>query len=180
MTDKAALRAIKNGDDTALSLLIDKYAAYVGTIIFNIVGEYMPREDIEESTSDVFLALWLNADKPRSGMLKAWLGAVARNKAKNKLRELRGSLPLDEDIIAHESTNPEVTLSEQEERELVYEAVLGMKQPDRDIFLRHYYGIERISQIADSMGMSESAVKVRLHRGREKLKIALEKGGAGK
>jgi hypothetical protein len=31
MTDKAALRAIQDGDESALALLIERYAAYVGT-----------------------------------------------------------------------------------------------------------------------------------------------------
>jgi len=177
VTDKAALRAIRSGDDTALSFLIDRYAAYVGTVIRNIIGERMSREDVEESTSDVFLALWMNADKPQGGKVKEWLGAVARNKAKNKLRELRGTLPLEDDYIADMSESPEIIVTESEERQIVYRAVKSMKQPDREIFLRHYYGIQLITQISKDMGMSESAVKARLSRGREKLRRILDEGG---
>jgi len=177
MTDKAALRAIRSGDETALSSLIDRYGAYVGTVIKNIIGESMSREDIEESTSDVFFVLWMNADKPQGGKLKEWLGAVARNKAKNKLRELHGTLPLDEDYIADLSVSPEIIVTVDEERRLVYRAVNSMKQPDKEIFLRHYYGTQLITQISKDMGMSESAVKVRLSRGRKKLrKILYERG----
>jgi len=173
MTDNAALRAIRNGDETALSSLIDRYTAYVGTVIYNIIGQSMTREDIEESTSDVFLTLWVNADKPQSNKLKEWLGAVARNKAKNKLRELRGSLSLEEDYIDEVSENPVIIITEDEERQVVYQAVKNMKQPDREIFLRHYYGIQTIKRISTDMGMSESAIKVRLSRGREKLRNSI-------
>ena len=140
MTDKAALRAIRSGDETALSSLIDRYGAYVGTVIKNIIGQSMSREDIEESSSDVFFMLWMNADKPQGGKLKEWLGAVARNKAKNKLRELHGTLPLDEDYIADLSVSPEIIVTVNEERRLVYCAVSSMKKPDKEVFLRHYYG----------------------------------------
>lgn len=177
MTDKAALRAIINGDEAALTVLIDRYAAYVGTIIFNIIGDAMSREDIEESTSDVFLALWKNADKPLGGKLKAWLGAVARNKAKNKLREIRDSLPLDEDNLTGVAASPETIMTEEEEREIMYRAVRSMKQQDREIFLRHYYNLQRITQISEEMDMSESAIKARLHRGREKLRKTLKERG---
>ena len=173
MTDNAALRAIRNGDETALSSLIDRYTAYIGTVIYNIIGQSMTREDIEESTSDVFLTLWVNADKPQSNKLKEWLGAVARNKAKNKLRELRGSLSLEEDYIDEVSENPVIIITEDEERQVVYQAVKNMKQPDREIFLRHYYGIQTIKRISTDMGMSESAIKVRLSRGREKLRNSI-------
>jgi len=177
MTDKAALRAIRDGNETALLQLIDRYAAYVGTVIYNIIGRTMTQEDVEETTSDVFLVLWMNADKPQGNKLKAWLGAVARNKAKNKLRETCDTLPLDEDYISEESISPEETLTENEERQIAYNAVMGMKQPDREIFLRHYYGIQPISQISNDIGMSESAVKVRLSRGREKLRKSINEGG---
>jgi len=177
MTDKSALRAIRSGDEAALSLLINRYAAYVGTVIYNIIGERMTREDIEESTSDVFLTLWMNADKPQSNKLKEWLGAVTRNKAKNKLRELRGSLPLDEDCISDVSESPEIAVTDDEERQVVYQAVKNMKQPDREIFLRHYYGIQSIKQISKDMGVTESTIKVRLSRGREKLRKSLIERG---
>jgi len=33
MTDRAALKAIKTGDEAALSVLIERYAAYVGAVM---------------------------------------------------------------------------------------------------------------------------------------------------
>ena len=48
----------------------------------------MPAEAGEEVVSDVFLAAWKKPEALRPGSVKAWLGAVARNKAKNRLREL--------------------------------------------------------------------------------------------
>ena len=177
MTDRAALRAIRNGDAEAIAPVIDRYTAYLGTIIRGIIGMHMTREDIEETVSDVFLVLWNNSEKPRDGKLKEWLGAVARNKAKNKLRELTGTLPLEEDIIKESADSPEDDVIRNEEARLIRRAVDSMKKTDREIFLRHYYGIETVSSIAQSMGMSESAVKARLMRGREKLRAKLEKGG---
>jgi DNA-directed RNA polymerase specialized sigma24 family protein len=45
-----------------------------------------------------------------------------------------------------------------------------MKQPDREIFLRRYYGSQGVAAIAEETGLSEAAVKHRLIRGREKLR----------
>jgi RNA polymerase sigma-70 factor (ECF subfamily) len=177
MTDRASIRAIRQNDETGLAPIIDRYAAYVGSVIFNIIGESMTREDIEEATADVFITLWRNAEKPREGKLKAWLGAVARNKAKNKLRELCEALPLEDDCIADWFENPEWLVSEREERQIVRRAVARLRQPDREIFLRHYYGIQPVAQISSELGLSESAVKLRLMRGREKLRKILEEGG---
>ena len=177
MTDKAAVYAIMSGDEKALAYLINRYAAYVGTVIFNIIGNKMTQEDIEEAASDVFLVLWNNAGNFQAAKLKAWLGAVARNTAKNKLRKLSDILPLEEDYIAEMSENPEYVISEQEERQIMRHAVAQMKRLDREIFVRHYFGLQSVVHISEIMRMSESAVKLRLMRGREKIKKVLIDGG---
>ena len=63
MDEKRALRELKHGDSEALEWLIDRYALYVNTMVYNIIGRSMTQSDIEEVVSDVFLALWNNADK---------------------------------------------------------------------------------------------------------------------
>lgn len=52
-----------------------------------------------------------------------------------------------------------------------------MGPPDDEIFLRHYYYGQSTQSIAAALTMSDANVRQRLHRGREKLRKALEKGG---
>jgi RNA polymerase sigma-70 factor (ECF subfamily) len=138
----------------------------------------LTHEDIEEIASDVFLALWENADKMKRENLKAYLGAIARNKALNKLRKRSDSLPLDEVITVLEcDDSPEELLISEEEREAMESAVLAMQAPDREIFLRYYYHAETAEMVALHMGLSEAAVKHRLIRGREKLRKSIMKEG---
>ncbi len=172
--DVLLLRAVRGSSENALRQIIDKYTAYVCTIIRNTVGERMAHEDIEEVASDVFFALWESVDKLKKENLKAYLGAIARNKAINKLREIRENLPLGEEFIAADDT-PEDTLILDAERSAVKSAILAMETPDRDIFLRHYYGTQTVAAIASETGMTESAIKHRLVRGREKLRRIIDK-----
>ncbi|MDR0974569.1 MAG: sigma-70 family RNA polymerase sigma factor [Ruminococcus sp.] len=159
------LWGIQNGSERALERIIDKYSAYVCTIIRNTVGESLSHEDIEELASDVFLALWNNAAKIKGDNLKSYLGKIAHNLSINRLRMVRETLPLDDEIIG--STEDE--LIGNEEREAVKSAVLAMNSPDREIFLRYYYNAEPVALVARSTGLTEAAVKHRLARGREKL-----------
>ena len=133
----------------------------------------MTHEDIEEVAADVFFALWNNADKADN--LKAYIAAIARNKAKNKLREVAESLPLDESIIVDDSETLEDTLISEDKRQMVKSAVLAMEDTDREIFLRHYYGSQTVSDIARETGLNEAAVKKRLERGRKKLGLIIGK-----
>lgn len=173
MHEAKALRELQRGSQRALEWFIDTYNAYVSTIVYNILGSRMGQADLEEAVSDVFVALWKNAGKVQPDKVRAYLGAVARNAARSKLRGRGDDLPLDENLLVIDSETPERILEREETRRLVRQAVLSMEQPDRDIFLRFYFYGQKMDAICVEMGMSLSSVKSRLFRGREKLKAAL-------
>lgn len=173
MTEQRALQELQNGSQQALEWMIDTYTPYVSTIVYHIIGQQMTRSDIEETVSDVFLALWYNAKKIRPGMTRAYLGSIARNQAKKKLRKQGLSLELEENILSLDTTGPELAFEKKQRQELVALAVQSMGHPDREIFLRHYYYGQTIPVICKEMQMSPSAIKSRLARGREKLKSTL-------
>ena len=177
MDDKSALRALKHKDETALAWFIDRYAAYVNTIIYNIIGSSMTVSDVEEVSSDVFLTLWLNAERISPGKVKAYLSGIARNKAKEKTRLIGQELPLDEDMLIISDSDFERDMEIEEQSKFLKSAILAMQHPDREIFLRHYYYYQSVAQIADEMSINISSVKTRLRRGRNKLKEALCEGG---
>ena len=93
MHESEALQRIQQGDEAALIFLMDRYAAYVSTVIFHILGPAGSAADVEETASDVFLALWHRADQVHPGKLKAYLSGVARNKAREKARSRGRELP---------------------------------------------------------------------------------------
>lgn len=173
MTEATALRELKKGSETALSWFIDAYTPYVTAIIHGIIGDHMNMADVEEVASDVFFALWENARKVYS--VKGYLGTMARNKAKNKLRDLTYDLPLEEQILVLEGGNPEDTMEEKERNRAVRQAVLQMRQPEKEIFLRHYYYCQKVDTISAEMNLPLSTVKTKLRRGRARLGHELQK-----
>ena len=173
MTESKALRLLQQGSADALKWFMGKYTPYVSTIIYNIIGSAMSSADVEEVASDVFFALWENADKVNSGSVHGYLGTVARNKAKNKFREAGFDLPLDEELYISEDLPLEEQHMEQELQAVVRKKVLDMTEPDREILLRYYYYYQSIPRISREMGMSQSNIKVRLHRARNALRSTL-------
>lgn len=166
-------------DPDGLEMLMDRYIPYVSAIVWNILSECMTKEDAEEVISDVFLAAWEQTEDIQPGCAKAWLGAVARNKAKNKLRQTGRELPLEEDILEIPDEFTPITKAEQaEERLLVRQAVDQLGDPDREIFLRHYYYAQTVAQIGQCMHLNESTIKTKLRRGRMRLKDILTRWDA--
>ena len=176
MTETSALRRLKRQDTEALSWIIDRYTPYVCAILRRILPG-APEADIEEVASDVFFALWTHAHQVRPETFRGYLGAIARNKAKNRARARSCTVPLEEDLLLVSPHTPEGIVEERERDRLLRQAVFDMGHPDREIFLRHYYYYEPVQAIAQALGMKAATVKTRLRRGREKLKETLLQGG---
>ena len=172
-----ALRALKKRDESALVWFVTRYTAYVNTILSGIAGSMLTVRDLEEMTSDVFMVLWRNADRIEPGKVKAYLSGTARNIAKDRLRRSGCEYPLDEDALTADDTDLQRDLEIREQARIVKQAMENMGEPDREIFLRHYYYFQPLSQIAAAMNMNLSTVKTRLRRGRGRLKEILRKGG---
>lgn len=178
MREETILRKLKTGDPSALEAVMDGYISYVSTVVWNILRYASSVEDAEEVVSDVFLAAWDQAQQIQPGCLKAWLGAVARHKAKSKLRQAGKELPLEEDILELPDENtPDAIVQRAEEQRLVRKAVAQMEPPDREIFLRHYYYAQTVEEIAREMDMKEGTIKTKLRRGRMRLKTILQRWG---
>lgn len=174
--DEKLIYNIKRKRRGALEKVIDIYTPYVGTVIYNVIGSAMTKEDIEEVIADTFVTLWRNADKfdSQKGCLRTYLGTMARNLAKNKIASLVVTSELDENIIALK-TEPSIKVEQDEERRAMINAINELGETDSEIFMRYYYYDERISYISKAMSLPVNTVKTKLARGRRKLKEILQR-----
>lgn len=174
MHEEVILQKMRSGDPAGLEALMERYTPYVSKVVWNILRNALPSADGEEVVSDVFLTAWRRAEDLRPGSVKAWLAAVARNRAKSRLRKTGREMPLEEDLLEIPGPDdPPNDLEQAEERRLVRQAVDALPGQDREIFLRHYYYGQTVQEIAEQMDINGSTVKTRLYRGRTKLKQTL-------
>ncbi|HWQ76816.1 MAG TPA: sigma-70 family RNA polymerase sigma factor [Syntrophomonas sp.] len=167
------LRKQKRG---ALEKAIKQYTPYVSVVVYNIIGQLMAQEDVEEVVSSVFISLWQHSAEldDSKGNIRTYLGTMARNSAKNKLRELKPHLPLEE-YAAAASDEPYLVIEQQEQNSTVWNMIQELGEPDSEIFLRYYYYEEKVRNIAECTGLPASTVKTKLARGRQKLKEIIER-----
>lgn len=174
--DDKLVEAIQNGDQSALGRIIEEYAAYVGTIVWNIVQDKLTRADAEEIVSDVFLILWRSADKVHPGKLKSYLSVIARRSI-NALRRAKLDAHLEDEGLPIIAPGPEDEYLRQAEYEALRQTVDELPEPDRTIFIRHYYFYQKTAEIAAALGINVNTVKKKLSRGRERLRQELSEGG---
>lgn len=176
-SEESLIARLREGDEAALGEIIERYTPYVGAVVWNIVRESLSLEDAQELVSDVFCALWRNADKARPQALKAYLGSIARHRALNALRRAGRELPLEDDLLAIPVPGPEDAATRRELYAALRRAVEALPEPDRGIFLRHYYLGQNSRVIGEALRISQNTVTSKLRRGRERLRRELGEGG---
>lgn len=86
--EQKLLHKLKKKDRGSLEKIIKRYTPYVSAVVYHTIGGAAAYEDIEEVISDAFIALWKNAAAidEEKGSMRSYLGAIARNAARNRNR----------------------------------------------------------------------------------------------
>ena len=166
ITEEMALALMAKDDSSGLRWFIQRYTPYVSTIVYNIIGEHMTQQDVEEVVSDVFCSLWWNRRKAQVGKVRGYLACIARGHAITRLRG-HGRMPnLDFDEIELSVDGPELFVIDEEKRRAIQETIDEMPAAFKEIFVRYYYYRQNTTSIAKDMGLRADAVRQRLKRGR--------------
>ncbi len=132
------------------------------------------REDAEDVTQEVFIKLWQHWRKIDHDKIGGWLMRVAHNAVIDKVRKGKnGDANIDGFAEVDEQgqiEDPGAELDREEFKRLLQLAIHDLDEPFRSIvILRDIQGAS-YADIEECLGMSDSQVKVYLHRGRRKLR----------
>lgn len=173
------LKEYIKGNRLDIDKVVEDYYGYIYMIVKNIKSIGILEEDMEEIISDVFLALWKNyASLTEETKIKPYLAGIAKNVLKNKYRKTKIDYPIsdyEEQLVSPYTL--EIISEEREQNEMIRKSLRNMKQEEYQIFMAFYYENKKIKEIAKKLDISESKVKVILHRLRKELKEQLKKGG---
>lgn len=185
MTDREILELFWKREERALEETERQYGAYCRSIAWNILRDRM---DTEECVNDTWLRAWNAIPPDRPNRLAVFLGTITRNLSLDRWRlkqsKKRGGGQLETvfselEQCAANSVTLEERVSRMELSRLLDSFLQGLGQKSRCIFVRRYWYADSIADIAHRYHMSVSAVKVDLHRSRNKLRIVLEQEGYG-
>lgn len=141
-------------------------------------------EDAEESVSDTYLKAWQTIPPQKPVHFFAYLARICRNFSLSRL-DWRNAAKRSAQVVSltqeMELCIPDRSRDAQlSGRELgrALNAFLATLTPEnRMIFLRRYWYVDTVGDIAARYGITENAVSTRLHRTREKLAAYLKKEG---
>jgi RNA polymerase sigma-70 factor (ECF subfamily) len=173
----------KSGDQQAFTDLVARYQRKIYRLAKNITRN---DEDAEDVLQEAFLKAYEHLDGfEGNSKFYTWLVRIAVNEALMKLRKRRGDreVSLDEPVglgeeevkreIAVWEDNPEQRYSREEMQQILNEAVDGLKEDFRTVFVLR--DIEEMSteETAEALKISIPAVKSRLLRARLALREKL-------
>ena len=183
MDDNAIIDLYFARDQQAVQATAQAYGAYCASIAQRILDD---RGAAEECVNDTWLKCWQSIPPQRPRSLKSFAGRIVRNLALSALRadaaQKRGGgqvrLALEElgEVVSGSDT-PEGALDRQAFRAALDGFLAGLPERNRNLFLRRYWYLDSVEQLARRFGMSRTQVTTTLHRLRQRLRVHLEQEG---
>ena len=168
MVSRELLEACRRRDPGAFEELVELTHRQVYTLAYRLVGD---RHEAEDVAQDAYLRAYRSLRGFRGdARFETWLYRIVSNTAMTHLRR-RGRfgdlLPEGQEVAAHVVSEPgEESLGDSE----ITRALAALPDGQRvAVVLKDVYGFS-CQEIAEQIGVSEGAVKVRLHRARRRLK----------
>ncbi|MCR5630226.1 RNA polymerase sigma factor [Eubacterium sp.] len=153
---------------------IRKYSSLLFRTSFFMLNNKADADDVVQETFCRYMTTDISFNEEEHK--KAWLIKVAQNKCRDLLRfhKVRVHIPYEE-VEEHLLYSEDV--KEKDIEELLELAKLNYKY--KSVLLLYYYEGYSVEEIADILDISANAVKKRLQRAREKVKVAYEKNYKG-
>jgi len=167
LSDEEIMLKVSKGDLDLLRHLFDRYHVRIYNFFQKMARNQAVSEDL---TQDVFAKVIRYRSSYNEGNFASWIFTIARNIFSTyyqKQKKERSHL-INDDLL--DSGEVLITESNEDEINHLQKALLKLKNSDRELIVMHRFQEIKYEQIAEIIGSSEGAVKVKVHRALKKLK----------
>lgn len=177
--DFQLINKILNGKQDLYEILVERYSS----MVFHVVRRFEKDQDeVEELAQEIFVKAYEKLHQfNENSKFSTWLYTIAMNHcrdyAKNvrrknqRLSEMESGF-LDSNLI--EQQTPHLKMEIKEWGRLLKQSLLKLSDDYSQPFLMKYRDGMSYKTMSEETGVSESALKVRVHRARKELKSLLE------
>ncbi len=181
MEDSQIIELYFKRAESAVSYTSEKYASLCGGIAYRILRN---REDSEECVNDTWLKAWEHIPPVRPNSLAAFLAKITRNLSIDRLRrrthgkKKNGTVELCLEELCECIPDERGAVSEDFViTDALNQFLQSLKPTARAVFIRRYWYVCSVKEIAVELSMTEGAVKMQLSRTRKELRQLLEQEG---
>lgn len=185
-TDEALMGQLSAGSHEAFDELVARYQSQVLTFCYAFMRN---REAAEDVTQEAFLRVFRNSKRYQPvAKFTTWLYKIAANLCINELKKgkLRQNLSLDEpagedpegtkiiERVASGNSSPLTEAERHEAQHLIGKAIDHLPDDQRTTLILVEYHHMQYQEIAEVLGVTVSAIKMRVKRARETLRETLK------
>ncbi|MHB1651826.1 MAG: RNA polymerase sigma factor [Desulfitobacteriaceae bacterium] len=176
MEDAELIRQVLAGRNEQFSLLIQRYQEPLIQFLRRLLNT---EDEALDCAQEAYLAAYRNLWRySEAYTFRAWLYAIAKNKAMDRLRKRRKETVLDVDeAIADQEPGPEEVWLLKEEAEWLAKVLNELPEHYRQVLYLRYKQELNYEEIAHVLDVPVSRVKTYLHRGKEKLRQQIQRRG---
>jgi RNA polymerase sigma-70 factor (ECF subfamily) len=177
---REVLVAAARGDDAALARLVRAYHGRVYQFGLRVCRDGY---DADDAVQEAFIKLASRPDVAGDRGVLSWLFTVVRNACMRMLRPFArqrrtlGERMEDAALLPSRELDPQAALEQWQMVHAVHQAIAALARPHREVLvLRDLEGLTG-EETCVALGLTEAAMKTRLHRAREDLRAALRRMG---
>ena len=169
--DQLIITSVLAGNREAFSALIHRYSDPLYRHALGMTGSPDVAEDILQTS---FIKAYHHLAEVR-GRFDAWVFRIVANGCKDWLKNIRRThLSYDEDDQPSGYSTPEEELDRTELRHDLDRALSSLPPSLREAFVMKHVEGRSYEEMADLLGTTVGALKMRVHRAREALQVLLE------
>ena len=170
--DKQAVQAVRGGDAERYRELVERHERRVFAVAWSRLGDAVLAEEVaQEAFIRAYQRLWLLGDGAK---FSAWIAAITRRVAINCGLRNRRELNKRQRWALEQTVTPADEPAELCPPETLRQALAGLPAAHRECLVLFYLESKSGAEAAAALGISESALRVRLHRARAALREQLE------
>jgi RNA polymerase sigma-70 factor, ECF subfamily len=167
--DAAFLEQLKERRPDAFDLLVREFETALYRFHYCAHGDHHAAQD---QTSETFVELVRSLPSMRGGVsqLRAFVYSIARRVQQRHWNSRRATVALDSDAaITDRRPPPDTVLADQEQVNLLLDAIRGLDVPVRNVLLLRFVEEYSLDEVAAALDMPLGTVKSHIHRGRVQL-----------
>ena len=175
--DTYHINRVKEGDREAFSWVVDQYRDMVYTICLRMLTV---EADASDAAQEVFVKAYRSISSFQAkSKFSTWLYRITYNHCISVIRKKVRVIDLVDELPDDEPGEEDVSgmdlLSREERKHYLQMAIEALPETDAVVVTLFYYDELSLEEIAEATGLSNSNIRIKLHRSRKKMYKVLSK-----